>query len=215
MKTEVIMKREFFGDFIQQKSHSEMFSANDIMLVGNKQRAQKGLSTKILAAYFDTQETKELINQIKWEFNLQDYQVKSVTKGRNGATWVHPLLFVDLAMWLSPELKVKVLKWVMDGLMELRDNSGDSFKSMNFALQTNFPKEFNNPRNFMSVANAIAKACGVYDIGADKWQLATKEQLLLRERIQNLITIYADVIDDLETCVNKAIQKEMSKSVIE
>ena len=215
MKTEVIMKREFFGDLIQQKSHSEMFSANDIMLVGNKQRAQKGLSTKILAAYFDTQETKELINQIKWEFNLQDFQVKSVTKGRNGATWVHPLLFVDLAMWLSPELKVKVLKWVMDGLMELRDNSGDSFKRMNFELAKNFPKEFNNPRNFMSVANAIAKACGVYEIGADKWQLATKEQIDMRNRIQNLVAIYAEVIDDLESCVNKAIQKEMSKSVIE
>ena len=209
MKTEVIMKREFFGDLIQQKSHSEMFSANDIMLVGNKQRAQKGLSTKILAAYFDTQESKELINQIKWEFNLQDYQVKSVTRGRNGATWIHPLVFIDIAMWLSPELKVKVLKWVMDGLMELRDNSGDSFKIMNSALQINFPGDFGAPTNFIRLANAIAKACGVYEIGADKWQLATKEQIALRDRIQSRITIYADVVDDLETCVNKAIQKEL------
>ena len=209
MKTEVIMKREFFGDLIQQKSHSEMFSANDIMLVANKQIIQKGLPAKVLAAYFDTIETRELINQIKWEFGLQDYQVKSVTRGRSGATWIHPLLFVDIAMWLSPELKVKVLKWVMDGLMELRDNSGDSFKVMNAALCTSFPKDFEAPTNYMRLANAIAKACGVYEIGADKWQLATLEQIALRDRIQNRIAIYADVVDDLETCVNKAIQKEL------
>lgn len=212
MKKEVIMKREFFGEFIQQKTHCEMFSANDIVTVGNKLRYKNGLSNKVLSAYFETQETKDLITQIKWEFNLQDTQVKNVKRGRNGETWVHPLVFIDLAMWLSPELKVKVLTWVMDGLTQLRDNSGNSFKAMNSALQVKYPTQFESPINFIRVANAIAKSCGVYETGSDKWQYATKEQLELRDRIQNLITIYCDVIDDLETCVNKAIQKELTLS---
>ena len=213
MKTEVIMKREFFGDFIQQCSHSELFCATDLLRVENDKRKLDGKNPKFMQSYFDTQETKELINQIKWEFNIQDNQVKSVTKGRHGGTWMHPMLFIDFAMWLSVETKVRVLKWVLDDLMELRDNSGDSFKVMNTTLRINFPKEFESPTNFIRLSNAIAKACGVYEIGADKWQLATKEQIDMRNRIQNLITIYAEVIDDLETCVNKAIQKELGVKI--
>lgn len=213
MKTEVIMKREFFGDFIQQRSHSELFCATDLLRVENDKRKADGKNPKFMQSYFDTQETKELINQIKWEFNIQDNQVKSVTKGRHGGTWMHPMLFIDFAMWLSVETKVKVLKWVLDGLMELRDNSGDSFKVMNTTLRINFQREFETPTNYIRLANAIAKACGVYEIGADKWQVATKEQIEMRDRIQNLITIYADVVDDLETCVNKAIQKELGVKI--
>jgi hypothetical protein len=104
MKTEVIMKREFFGDFIQQRSHSELFCATDLLRVENEKRKLQGKNPKFMQSYFDTQETKELINQIKWEFNIQDNQVKSVTKGRHGGTWMHPMLFVDFAMWLSVEI---------------------------------------------------------------------------------------------------------------
>jgi hypothetical protein len=212
MKTEVIMKREFFGDFIQQRSHSELFCATDLLRVENEKRKLQGKNPKFMQSYFDTQETKELINQIKWEFNIQDTQVKSVTKGRHGGTWMHPMLFVDFAMWLSVETKVRVLKWVLDGLMELRDNSGDSFKSMNSALLENYPNHA-NATNYMRAANAISKACGVYELGADKWQLATKEQIEMRDRIQSRIVTYADVVDNMEDCINRAIQKELNVKI--
>jgi hypothetical protein len=212
MKTEVIMKREFFGDFIQQRSHSELFCATDLLRVENEKRKLQGKNPKFMQSYFDTQETKELINQIKWEFSIQDSQVKSVTKGRHGGTWMHPMLFVDFAMWLSVETKVRVLKWVLDGLMELRDNSGDTFKSMNAALLENYPNHA-NATNYMRIANAVSKACGVYELGADKWQLATKEQIEMRDRIQNRIVTYADVVDNMEDCINRAIQKELNVKI--
>jgi hypothetical protein len=212
MKTEVIMKREFFGDFIQQRSHSELFCATDLLRVENEKRKLQGKNPKFMQSYFDTQETKELINQIKWEFSIQDSQVKSVTKGRHGGTWMHPMLFVDFAMWLSVETKVRVLKWVLDGLMELRDNSGDSFKYMNAALLENYPNHA-NATNYMRIANAISKACGVYELGSDKWQLATKEQIEMRDRIQGRIVTYADVVDNMEDCINRAIQKELNVKI--
>jgi hypothetical protein len=212
MKTEVIMKRDFFGSVIQQRSHSELFCANDIMLIGNGYRAKKGLPAKVLAAYFDLQETRELIEQIKWEFNLEPESIKTVTKGRSGGTWIHPLLFVDLAMWINPEFKVKVLKWVLDGLMELRDNSGDSFKAMNSAIKENFPEQA-TADFYIKIAGVISRACGVYHLGSDKWQLATKEQIEMRDRIQNRIVMYADVVDNVVDCVNKAVAKELNVKI--
>jgi hypothetical protein len=212
MKTEVIMKRDFFGSLIQQRSHSELFCANDIMLIGNGFRSKHGLPAKVMAAYFDLQETRELIEQIKWEFNLEPESIKTVTRGRNGGTWIHPLLFVDLAMWINPEFKVKVLKWVLDGLMESRDNSGDSFKAMNAAIKENYPNQA-TAEIYIKIAGVISRACGVYEIGADRWQLATKEQIERRDRIHVRIATYADVVDNVVDCVNKAVAKELNVKI--
>ncbi|MBC7407182.1 MAG: KilA-N domain-containing protein [Arcicella sp.] len=33
-------------------------------------------------------------------------------KGVNAGTWMHPILFIDFAMWINPKFKVKVLKFV-------------------------------------------------------------------------------------------------------
>ncbi len=206
------MKREFFGGFVQQLSHSELFCANDILNIENDRRRVEGVKQKYMQSYFDTQETKDLIGQLKWELGLETSDIKRVTKGRNGGTWLHPLLFIDFGMWVSVDLKVKVLKWVFDGLMELRDNSGDSFKAMNEALLENYPQHA-NATNYMRIANAIAKACGAYELGADKWQLATKEQIEMRDSIHRRIAIYADVVDNMEDCINRAIQKELNVKI--
>lgn len=34
---------------------------------------------------------------------------------------MHPLLFIDFAMWLNPAFKVKVLKFVYDELIKFRN----------------------------------------------------------------------------------------------
>jgi hypothetical protein len=153
-------------------------------------------------------ETKELCDYLVANEGVNKSPIISSLKG----TWMHPFVFIDFAMWLSVETKVRVLKWVLDGLMELRDNSGDSFKSMNAALLENYPNHA-NATNYMRIANAISKACGVYELGADKWQLATKEQIEMRDRIQSRIVTYADVVDNVEDCINRAIQKELNVKI--
>lgn len=52
---------------------------------------------------------------------------------------MHPLLFIDFAMWLNPRFKVRVLKFVHDQLVEFRHKIGDNhletmkcLKSLNF-----------------------------------------------------------------------------------
>ena len=43
---------------------------------------------------------------------------------------MHPLLFIDFAMWLNPAFKVKVLKFVYDQLIQYRNDAGDTYKEM-------------------------------------------------------------------------------------
>ena len=51
MKTEVVMKRELFGNEISQKSKIEFFSATDLVRVGNKWRFSRDLPMFNLSAF--------------------------------------------------------------------------------------------------------------------------------------------------------------------
>jgi len=54
------------------------------------------------------------------------------SRGKNGGTWMHPILFIDFAMWINPKFKVKVLKFLHDKLIKHRIDTGDK----NFNPQT-------------------------------------------------------------------------------
>ena len=49
--------------------------------------------------------------------------------------WMHHMLFIDFAMWLNPEFKYDVLKFVHDKLIEFRHASGDSYKKLSASIQ--------------------------------------------------------------------------------
>lgn len=206
MKTAVIMKRDLMGIEVRQNHKTKMFNANDLHKIGNEHRKILGLPAKQLAQYFTISPTEELIKEICLTEVIKLEDVKKATKGKDGGTWVHPILFVDLAMWYSPKLKYQIIKWVMDDLMLARDESGDSYKRMSSTLSRCFPKEFDQPLSYVKVAKAIAQACGVGD-GNDKWQKATEAQLKLRDRIQANIEIIADLCPNAGECINKAIEK--------
>lgn len=205
MKTAVVMERQLCGKPVRQNHKTRMFSANDLHVIGNQLRKQAGLTEKQASSFFMLDSTKELINQICIIENLSADEVKKSAKGRYGGTWVHPILFADMAMWYSPELKVKILKWVMDGLLDVRDNSGDSYKKMASALKQSFPGEF-SPLKMAEVANTIAAECRVGN-GSERWQKASEEQLSKRDRIQDAVSLIADMCPNIGTAINKAIHK--------
>jgi len=104
MKTEVIMKRELFGREISQKSKSELFSATDLVKAGNLWRAANGLPLFDLGAFLAQKGTKEFMAELA-KSNLT---VKVSRPGRSSHTWVHPFLFIDIALAISPTLKIEV-----------------------------------------------------------------------------------------------------------
>lgn len=43
---------------------------------------------------------------------------------------MHPLMFIDFAMWLNPAFKVKVLKFVSDQMLSYRNEVGEAYKQL-------------------------------------------------------------------------------------
>jgi hypothetical protein len=210
MKTAVIMKRELMGIEVRQNHKTKMFNANDLHKIGNEHRKVIGLPPKQLAHYFGLDSTGELIKELCLTEVCRLADAKQSTKGKYGGTWVHPVIFVDLAMWYSPKLRVQIIKWALDSLMEARDESGDSFNRMNSTLARVFKDEFNGPISFIKAAKAIAAACGVGE-GPDKWQRASEEQLKLRQSIQDNIELIADLCPNAGECISKSIAKALAR----
>lgn len=136
MKTEQIMERDLNGVIVRQSTKTSFFNANDLMALYEK----SGGSEKRISSFLEMKQTREYMGAI-----IQDYQnnVKSgelefspiySKRGKYGGTWMHPYLFIDFAMWLSPEFKLTCVKWIYDKLIEVRIDSGDTFKDVNRAL---------------------------------------------------------------------------------
>ena len=157
MKTEVTMKRTLLGGEIRQRSKSEFFSANDLLRVGNLWRLNNGLNIISLAEWFKRKATKEFIKVLEDNTGLP---VKQSTRGRDASTWVHPFLFIDLALAINPKIKLEVYQWLFDYLLKYRNNSGESYKLMTGALYANF-KNKQLFHKFISVQNCVV-ICGQF-----------------------------------------------------
>lgn len=206
MKTAVIMERKLFGGMIRQNHKTGMLNANDLHKIGNALRRESDMKEKIMGSYFAVEATNDLIKEICLVDNVGVDEVKKVGRGSvNKGTWLTPVLFVDMAMWYSPQLKVRIIKWVIDDLLGSRDESGESYKTMAGTLSRTFPDEF-SPIKMSKIANTIAAECKV-GTGKDKWQKASEAQLKKRYQIQDAIALISDLCPNMGTAVHKAINK--------
>lgn len=205
MVTEVIMKRELFGHQISQKSKTEFFSATDLQKAGNDFRRKNGLSDFNLSQFLKSKSTIEFINEID-----SKYETKSLIngRGRNANTWVHPLLFIDIALAISPKLKIEVYEWIFDSLLKNRNNSGDSYKEMASALWQRHTNHREYPIFITKVADYIRTQIGVND-----WNEATKEQLDLRDKIHVAIKLYCNVLTNPKEAVRLGVAEYINNNL--
>jgi hypothetical protein len=197
MKTEVIMKRELFGKQISQKSITGFFSATDLIKAGNLWRLQNDKPVFNFAQWQESKSTKEFISELE-----EKTKEKAIVKTKGDHTWVHPFIFIDLALAMSPTLKIEVYSWIYDELLKYRNDSGDSYKKMAGALYLTISNKSNFKTEIAYVAQKIKEACKV-----DDWQNATEEQLKRRDKIHDAIFILSDVLRDVELLVITAIKK--------
>ncbi len=195
MKTEVIMKRELFGSEIRQKHQSELLCATDLVYAGNKWRRNNNLPDFDLKGFLLTKQTQEFMAELE----ARDGVSKITSKGRGAVTWVHPLLFIDIALAISPQLKLEVYGWLMDELCKTRDDSGESYKYMCGVLWVRQKNKREFSTYISDVALKIQRACGVTD-----WQTASKAQLKLRDDLHKSIATLADALNHNEEAVRIA-----------
>lgn len=139
MVTNQIMKREFYDGFISQRTKDGFFNATEFLSAFNKMTGKK----KVFAEFWSNKNVADFIEVLQNDTSsnggnslvLKPYETY---KGKYGATWMHPYLFVKFAMWLSPELEYKVIKWVYDNLIDFRIQAGDHYKEMCKAISESY-----------------------------------------------------------------------------
>lgn len=58
---------------------------------------------KELRDYLSFVSTKDFVSILSSKEDIPLDKIYIASRGKNGGTWMHPLLFVDFAMWLNPE----------------------------------------------------------------------------------------------------------------
>lgn len=186
MKTLQIVKRNINGIKIGQRSDNEYMCATDLVSAYNRNR-EITAPLKKLDNYLALNSTQELFEALnKRNPNTQkNGDLKNgliITKrGQQGGTYIHPLVIIDLAMWLSVDLKIWALEVLNDHLIELRHIVGDDYKELMKAL-TDYTQNI-KPKNYVDEANMINELIwgGTYK---NKRNNATKEELALLRQLQ-------------------------------
>jgi hypothetical protein len=195
MKNSVILLRGIFDHEVRQNHKTTFFNLKDLSIIGNQQRIKEGLPMRNINDYFRLLPNKEFIGKLSEKYG----EVQTGGRGRGKEKWIHPYLFLDVALWFSPKLKVELYDWVFDNLPQLRDNSGESFKEMNKA----FMKNYNIGGKIAFIAPKVAKIiyqkCGVY--GENKWERATGDQLKMREKMQSAFIALSYTTNNIEDAI--------------
>lgn len=200
MKTNQIMMRgmEVFANSIynrasiRQRTSDGYFNATDLIkLYSNVTGTRKDIGDFIRLK--STEEFKSVISANESDTGIiVSTENQSISKqiietkkgGKDQGTWMHPYMFIDFSMWLSPEFKYNTIKWVHDNLLKFRIESGDNYSAMCASLNRRFREQFGEaaPRHlYQREAERIRELISVGDKPINEW---SENQLELRNELQ-------------------------------
>lgn len=134
MITNQIMKRQLGKFAVHQRTKDGYFNATQLLKAWNEEKGTK----KELKDYLSNQATQEFVKALADEENLHGekspYVQSKARIDRGGGTWMHPLMFIDFAMWINAAFKVKVLKFVSDQMLAYRNEAGEAYKVLSSAV---------------------------------------------------------------------------------
>lgn len=209
MKTNQLMQRDFNGVSISQRTKDSFFNATELLQFYNLNSSKK----KVIAEFWSNKNTDDfleaLANQLKAEqkdnvgnslYLKTDLFTKK--KGKGGATYMHPYLFVKFAMWLSPDFEVKVIKWVYDNLIDFRNQAGDHYKEMCAAIKERYLEYYKTDKIDPLIFSNEAVYLNELVFGSNSVKRrndATEEELELMNKLQlaNIKLIKSGISRDL------------------
>lgn len=190
MKTNVVMIRKMGNFDVSQRTKDGMFDATYLLTQWNKSIGASGRKGKRIDDFLNTQTTKDFLNALNDDILNTEHsrylKTHETLRGKKGGTWMHPLLFIDFAMWLNPVFKVKVLQFVYDELIKERHDAGDGYIKLSASGQKL------EGYDYVQVAKAIQWI--VYNkTGKELRQKATQEQLKEINDIQTKLSFAIDM----------------------
>lgn len=126
------MKRPLANFVVEQRTRDAFFNATSLLKQWNE---QTGVTQRHLDKYFASSKTVEFIQTIMKRENLNTPKMVYLkSRGRNGGTYMHPILFIDFCMWINPSFKYDVLKFVYDKMLTYRNEAGDAYRELASAM---------------------------------------------------------------------------------
>lgn len=171
MKTNQEMIRPM-GEFkVIQRTKDGFFCATELLKQWNVNTQKNGdLKKKDLDDYFLNKSTKELIETIIEREHLNSRNSAYLSsRGKNGGTWMHPVLFIDFAMWINPHFKYDVIKFVYDEMIKFRNLAGDAYPSMCRAVRSIMPEPI-----FREKVKDLAKSLNIIVYGRHESEMRNK-----------------------------------------
>lgn len=155
------------GEFkVEQRTVDGFFNATELLKQWNLQNGTK----KELKHYFENQSANELINTIIERENLNSRKSAYLSsRGKNGGTWMHPVLFIDFAMWINPSFKYDVIKFVYDEMIKFRNLAGDAYPSMCRAVRSIMPEPI-----FREKVKDLARSLNIIVYGKHETEMRNK-----------------------------------------
>lgn len=148
------MKRPLANFTVEQRTKDAMFNATTLLKQWNSLSGQQ----KTIAHYLENSATQEFMKALMEEerFTCRNsvYVNSRARSDRGGGTWMHPLMFIDFAMWLNPTFKVKVLKFVSDQMLSYRNEVGEAYKQLASAVKKVVPAN-EMPAYMQTIAKGI------------------------------------------------------------
>lgn len=211
MVTNQIMTRKMGNYEIFQRTKDGFFNAT---LLLNKWNESTGMQKQI-SHYMENASTAELTRTIMEEENLKERNSVFISsKGKNGGTWMHPILFIDFAMWLNPSFRYHVLKFVYDQMIKFRNDSGDAYRELSSAVATIVRKE-DMPVRMAKIAEAINYVTFAEHYpnirNAHGSEQEMQELFLLEKKLADLIN--DGFIKDFDQLINYLRQQWFKKQV--
>lgn len=161
MVTNQLMKREIeieIGKFkVLQRTSDGYFNATALLDQWNENPSSPSV-IKQMEKFMALDSTYELKEEIKKregktvfpESSINSkFQVVIHSKAKTGQkggrpkdnVYMHPILFIDFAMWLNPRFKYDVIKFCYDKMIDYRKDSGDAYKALGEAVAKIVQKE--------------------------------------------------------------------------
>nr|DAH30877.1 MAG TPA: KilA protein [Caudoviricetes sp.] len=208
MKTNQEMIRKMGNFNVIQRTKDGMFNATDLL----KQWNNQSCSERKMDNFFASHKTNEFINTIIEREKLNTPKMVYLkTRGKKGGTWMHPMLFIDFAMWINPEFKYDVIKFVHDEMIRYRNEAGDAYRELSSAVMKIVPNDF-MPKAMRKIGEALnwiifngherllRNKHGDESKQRELWQLEKKIADLINE---GFITSYDPLINYLRKLYNK------------
>jgi predicted DNA-binding ArsR family transcriptional regulator len=192
MNTNQMMQIQIGKNYTVQIGHlDQMGKLNDVLEIGNEYRKEKGYKEIGLDEYLRRQETWEFIIEVEHKYGkttkreipvlekddknrvlyskfIKQFSVIKSQRGgkpENRGVWANLQIMLDLAIYLSPTLRLEMIDvFINQKILFWRDVGGDNFKEFNKLVDTLPDRaDKNNTGVYVAVAKMIRAKLEILD----------------------------------------------------